>query len=140
MQKNYDFKSVDCIFGGQKAFGYQDADDAVSVEYDNDDWDLTVGADGESTRSKSNKLSATIKLKLQSTSAFNDVLNGFLQADRNNNSGTAPFLLKDRLGRELAAAESAWIQKAPPASHGNKVGTREWIIRTDKLIMTFGGN
>jgi hypothetical protein len=61
-------------------------------------------------------------------------------ADRTSNSGTFPFLMKDRLGRELHAAESMWIQKAPPAGHGAKVGTREWTMRTDFLTSTFGGN
>lgn len=140
MQKNYDFKSVDCIVGGQNAYGFAEGDDAISVEPDQSEWELTVGAGGEATRSKNNNKSGTIKLKLQSTSDFNDVLNGFLQADRLKSSGTFPFMLKDRMGRELFSAESMWVEKAPPSTHGAKVGSREWTLRTDELLSNYGGS
>lgn len=140
MLYTYDFKQVACILGGQILTGFAEGDDAIKVEYDNEEFGLTVGADGEATRSKSNNRSATVTLKFQKTSPSNDILNGFLQADRLSNGGIQPFACKDNNGREVHAAESMWIQKAPPASHGANAGTMEWVLRTSFMVSTFGGN
>lgn len=140
MVKNYDFKKVAVIFGGQLITGFAEGDDAVSVETGANDWELEVGADGEGTRSRSNNLSGTITLKLQKGSDSNDILNGFRQADIQSGNAVQPLLLKDNLGREIHAAESAWIEKAPDANFGANAGTREWVLKTDKLISSYGGN
>ena len=140
MVKNYDFKKVAVIFGGQLITGFAEGDDAVQVETAENDWELEVGADGEATRSRSNNLAAGITLRLQKGSLSNDILNGFLQADRQSGVGTQPLLIKDNLGRELHGAETAWIEKAPDAAFGVTAGDREWVLRTDKLVSTYGGN
>jgi hypothetical protein len=140
MQKNYDFKKVDVIVGGRQMAGWADGDDAISIEFDANLWETTVGAAGEVTRSKTNNLTATIKLKLQSTSDSNDILNGFYLSDLLSNAGSEPFLMKDQSGREICAAESCWVEKPPQIQHGQKVGVREWTLKTDRLVVTYGGN
>lgn len=140
MLSTYDFKQVAVILGGRIISGFAEGDDAVTVETDNDEFSLTVGADGEATRSKSNNRSATITLRLLKTSQSNDILNAFMQSDRLSNSGLQPFVCKDNNGREIHACESAWIQKAPTASHGANSGIMEWVLRTENMLSTFGGN
>lgn len=139
MVKTYDFKEVSVLFGGQQLTGFAEGD-SVTVEPDADDYALQMGADGEGTRSKSNNQAATITIRLQQGSAANDILNGFRLADQVSNGGVQPLLVKDNSGRSLHFAETAWIQRAPPAGFGNEAGEREWVLRTDKMVSTFGGN
>jgi hypothetical protein len=137
--KTYDFKSVAVIFGGRLLTGFAEGD-AVTVEHDEDMYTTTNGADGEVTRSRSNNNMGTITLRFMQTADANDILNGFVQADLNSNSGIQPILIKDNSGRSLHAAEKAWIQKQPAAGYGAEASEREWVIRCGQLVSTFGGN
>lgn len=114
----------------------------VSVEFDEDAFTLTVGTDGEATRSKSNNRSATITITLMQTSDVNDLLSAQYLLDINSpgGAGLVPFLLKDTSGRSLFLAEQCWIQKAPAIEYGRESGTVEWTLRTSSLVPFFGGN
>lgn len=137
--KTYNLKEVAIVCGGNLGQGFSDGD-AVTVEYDDNIYNTSVGADGEVTRSKSNNRVATITIRLQKTSDFNDVLNNFYQSDRLSDSGVFPFMLKDNKGRELHAAEKCWIEKEPSIAFGKEAGDREWTLKTNELVSTFGGN
>jgi len=138
--KTYDFKQVACIVGKDIITGFAEGDDAISVEFLQEDWQLTVGADGESTRAKSNNQAARVTLKLMQTSDSNDLLNAYYQADKASNSGLFPFLLKDNNGRELHVAEQMFIEKRPDPTHGQNVNEREWVLLTGLMVSNFGGN
>jgi hypothetical protein len=138
--KTYDYNQVAVIIGGSQVSGLAEGDDVVSVEQDADAWNLTVGADGESTRSKSNNNSGTVTLKLMQTSDMNDILSSYYQADKLSNAGKFPVMIKDNSGRTLHMAEQAWVQKLPTSSFGANAGEREWVIRTGELVSTIGGN
>lgn len=137
---NYDFKQVATIIGAQQAYGFAEGDDVIQVVPDTEDWNLTVGPDGEHTRSKSNNDAATVTLRLQKTSDFNDYLNSLYQNDKLTGRATFPFMIKDNLGRDLHVAEQMWIQKRPDQSHGANVGVNEWVLRTGKMAFNYGGN
>lgn len=140
MVKTYDFNQVSCIVGGNALTGFADGDDVVKVEYEKEEFMTIVGASGEATRTKSNNKSAKVTLKLLKTSLANDILNGYLQADRLSNSGLFPFLVKDNNGTDLHAAEQMWIEKAPSVGHGENPTATEWILRTSYMVSTYGGN
>lgn len=137
--KTYDFKSVAVIVGGRIISGFAEGD-AIGVERDTDAWTEQVGAEGEVTRSKSNNKMGKITLRLQQASESNDVLMGLYAADQLSNAGVFPVLIKDNSGRQLHAAEQAWIKKLPAAPLGQESAAREWIIVTDALEMFVGGN
>lgn len=139
MVKTYDPKSMAIIIGGKQASGFADGT-FLNVEFDEDAFGLTVGADGEGMRAKSNNKSATITLTLLPTSDYNRHLSDLAQADEDSNSGVVPVLIKDGSGRDLHSAESAWIQKRAAAEYSREGSPREWTLRTDNLQSFLGGN
>lgn len=75
--KTYDFKQVACIVGTAIMSGFAEGDDVIAVEFLQEDWQLTMGADGEGTRAKTNNNAARVTIKLQATSDANDLLNAY---------------------------------------------------------------
>lgn len=138
--KTYDFKQVACVVGANLISGYAEGDDSIMIEKLSESWTMSIGADGESTRSKTNNNGARITLKLNKSSDSNDILNGFYQADKLSNGGLFPFLVKDNNGRELHLAEQCFIEKAPDPKFGSAAGEREWILLTGELTDFHGGN
>lgn len=137
--KTYNFKQVAVIVGGRQITGFAEGD-AVTVERNEDSWTLQVGAEGESTRSKSNNRSGKVTLRLQQASESNAVLDGFRIADELADNGLVPVLVKDNSGNSLYSAEQAWVVKPPAAAHGNKSAEREWVLETDNLVILEAGN
>ncbi len=137
--KTYDYNQVAVIIGGTQATGVAEGE-AVTVEQDADAWALTIGADGEQTRSKSNNNAGTVTLKLMQTSDMNDILTAFYNADKLSNNGKFPLMIKDNSGRSLHVAEQAWVQKLPKVGYGAEASEREWVIRTGELVNNIAGN
>lgn len=138
----YDASQVTIILAGLPLKGLA-PDTFVSVEQDEDDFTLQVGADGEGARSKSNNRSATITLTLLQSSASNDLLSDLRNLDINSPNGDSigPFMCKDNSGRTLINAAKAWIQKPPTVEFAREGGTREWTFRTERLEFNLiGGN
>lgn len=133
--KNYDMKSNSLILGGRIGTGFADGDDVVSFEMNEDAWALSMGADGEGTRSKSNNNSGRLTVKLAKESPFNAVLMGFYKADQLSNAGAVPMLFKDGSGNTLHSCEQMWITKIPTDAHGRAPGDMEWVLESDNLIM-----
>lgn len=142
----FDFKSyasdeVELVIGPYPITNGRADGDFVSVEYNNDFHTISVGTDGEVTRSKVNDRSATITITLQQTSDANDLLTSVWADDLNSPGGNpVAFLLRDSNGRSLFAAEKCWVQTAPSATYGRDAGTREWVLQTNNLVAFFGGN
>lgn len=138
--RQYDFKKVSFVFGGQVGSGYA-KEGGISFAFDEDGFDDEVGADGEGTRSTNNNEAGTFKLKLKASSAFNDVLTGFFLADKAApGAGILPGMLKDGSGRTLLLAEKAWIKKLPDIDKGKKNEDVEWMIRSLSVTAFIGGN
>jgi len=130
-----------CTFGPVIMTGFG-PDDFVSIERNSDSFSLQVGADGESTRSKSNDRSARITVTLMQSSSANAALATLLAADENAPGGASvlPLQIKDSSGFSLHAAEKAWIVKPPVSAYGKESGTREWVFETPNLVDSPGGN
>lgn len=137
--KTYDPKQMSIVIGGKQASGFADGT-FLNVELDEDAFGLTVGADGEGMRAKSNNKSATITLTLLPTSDYNRHLSELAQADEDSNSGAVPLLIKDGSGFDIHAAETVWIQKKAAAEYSREGSPREWVLRTDSLQSFLGGN
>ena len=129
------------FFGTIPVTGFA-ADAAISVEHDEDDWSLVTGVDGEGTRSKTSNASATVTVSLMQSSSTNDLLSAHREQDRLTPGGIGgvPLIIRDRSGRSIFTAETAWIQKAPTAELNREATAREWTFRTDYLVALHGGN
>ena len=136
---NYDASQVAVIVGGVPMEGFADGT-RVTVEFDEEQFTKVTGSDGLTTRSKSNNYAGNVTLTLQQSSRSNDFLSGLWNADRVNNAGVVPILIKDNSGRTLWAAEHAWVQQMPSQEFGKASSDREWVLDTDKLTGTAGGN
>lgn len=136
--KTYDPKAQSIIVGSRPLTQF--ADDMMTIEYNEDFYQLNVGIRGHGARAKNANKSAKITLTLMATGEDNDYLMGLAAADELSGNGAVPFLHKDNRGTTVNAAATCWITKVPQQSYNKEVGTRQWILETDELIAFVGGN
>lgn len=141
MLKNYDGAKVTFVWGNIVATGLADGS-WVTVARDEDGSSLYIGTDGSGTRAKSNNFAGTITVRLAQSSETNDAYSAqyALAEAGTGGAGVYPAMLRDNSGRTLVQAQSCWIQKLPDAEFGREATEREWVFRTDRLIMSVGGN
>lgn len=137
--KTYDPKQVIVTVGDKQITGFAE-DSMVEVDRLEDAWALTVGVDGEGTRAKSNNKAGTITLRLAASSDSNAVLGGFAIADEVSNAGLVPVLIKDKSGQDIVVASQAYVKKMPTREFARENTTNEWVMETDNLVMSLGGN
>lgn len=137
--KTYDPKLVIITMGGVPLGGYADGT-FLTVVRDEAKFTKVTGADGETTRAKSNNQSGTATITLLQSSASNDVLSGFAELDDLNNDGVVPFLVKDLSGRTLVAAGEAWIEEEADDEFAKETSDREWTIALGPFQKFTGGN
>lgn len=135
----YDPSQVFVTYGGFTLQGFAEGS-MVSVERNENAYNLYIGSDGEGARSKSNNKSAVITIRLMQTSDSNDILTSIAKMDETANAGSLPFMIKDGNGRTLLIAENCWIQKIPVIDFGKEVVEREWKLETDNIEVFTGGN
>lgn len=136
--KTYDPAGIAIIVAGGPIEGFA-PDTFVVAARRNPSWALTVGADGEGARAKSNDKSGTITFTLIQTSLSNDFLSSLAALDELTNNGVGPLLIKDLNGDTIIAAGTAWVQKPADSEYGKEIATREWVLETDDLNMFVGG-
>ena len=135
----YDPKSILINVGGIPLSGFADGA-FVEIVADNPQFSKVTGADGYTTRIKSNDYSATLTLTLSQTSPSNDVLSAFLNADRVANLGVFPVMIKDISGNTLIFSATGWIQQFPDITYSNEISNRAWSIALVDLDIFVGGN
>ena len=130
---------VSVVFGGAILTGYAE-DSFVKIEVNSDAFTTHVGADGEVSRTRNTDKSGKVTVTLKQTSDSNDILSGFYTADIATLQGYLPIIVKDNVGRTLAAGSSAWISKLPESEFGKEIGDREWVLDVADLQYFVGGN
>lgn len=135
----FDPKSVLISFGGVPLSGFADGT-FLELTADTQQFTKVVGADGFTTRVKSNDYGGILTLTLSQSSPSNDVLSGFLALDRTTNTAVLPLLIKDMSGTTLVFAAQAWIQQFPDTAFGNEINNRAWIFDLADLDLLIGGN
>lgn len=136
--KTYDPKKLLITFAGVPVEGLADGT-FLSVERNNDSFQLMVGADGEGARAKSNDNGGTATLTLIQTSKTNSIFSAFSALDEASGDGVAPFSVKDLSGDTVIFAASAWIKKPATAEFGREISNREWVIESDNFTIFSGG-
>lgn len=137
--KTHDFNRVKVSVNGVPISGFIDGD-AVSIEFDEDEWSKNVGADGQVARVRQNQPGGTITIRLQPTSDSNAILDGFNKADLLTDFAPVSILVVDTLGGSSFFADAAWVQRDPGATYGREPGDKEWIYDCAKIIARHAGN
>ena len=137
MQKTYDASQVSIIIGTRPLTGFADGA-YVTVRRNSDAFSITVGADGEVVRSKTNDRSGQYEINLLQASDDNDFLSELAIADEVTNGGLVPILVKDNLGTSIYASESGWIKKVPDSEFAKVSGLRTWLFETGALNIFVG--
>lgn len=135
----FDPKSVIVTIGGVPMSGYADGT-FLEVTADDQQFTKVVGADGFTTRVKSNNYGGVMTLTLAQSSPSNDVLSGFLALDRASNAGVVPILIKDLSGTTIIFSATGWIQQFPDVTFGNEMNNRAWAFDLADLTLLIGGN
>jgi hypothetical protein len=137
--RTFDPKSVIVTIGGVPMSGYADGT-FLEITADTQQFTKVVGADGYTTRVKSNNYGGVMTLTLSQSSPSNDVLSGFLNLDRTVNGGVVPILIKDLSGSTIVFSGTGWIQQFPDVTFGNEINNRAWTLDLTDIDILIGGN
>jgi len=138
--KTFDPQKIIVTFFGFPISGFADGT-FVNVTGASDKFNKAMGADGEITRTKTNDYTSEVTISLTQSSLSNDVLSGFVNADRLLNAGKGPLAITDLNGTTLRFWKEAWIKKEPDMGMSKDVETRDWVFDTgqeDQFLI--GGN
>lgn len=138
--KHWSPDQVDVIFGGIPLSGFAE-DSMIKLAEANDRFTITVGVQGEITRSKDPATVGLLMVSLMLSSRSNDVLSAMHQADilAPGGAGVVPCAVNDRNGTGLFGAPEAWIVKFPDWELSKKVGKVEWAIQVVNYKLFIGG-
>lgn len=137
--RTVDPKSVIVSIDGIPMSGYADGT-FLEITADTQQFTKIVGADGTTTRVKSNNYGGVLTLTLSQSSPSNDVLSALLNADRVGNVGIFPILIKDLSGTTLIFSATGWIQQFPDSAWGTDINNRAWTIDLADIDILIGGN
>lgn len=132
---NYDPEKVIVTWNGIIIDGFADGT-FFSVSMNEAAFNLTKGADRESTRTKSNNLSAQATATLMQTSSANALLYAAHALDLVTGTNNGPLLVEDILNGETLFSANAWIMQYPDVEFGKESSTREWNFEIDEIIPT----
>ncbi len=136
---SYDPKQVQVIVDGNPITGFADGT-FVEVEFDEQQWNKVTGADGLTSRAKTNNYAGVITITLLSTSSGNDILSALWNRDRRSNTGVVNVLIKDATGRTVWSSPQTWIQQIPTQSFSKDTEERSWVLDSAGLAGHAGGN
>lgn len=128
----FDPASHKVVLGAAVMRGFSDGS-YITVEQDENTFELRAGADGEVARAKRAGRTATMTLRLLATSLSNAILTAYHAAD-----AVFPVLVEDGANAILAA--EGWIEKPAAYERGVEVADAEWTIRLVRPKWTLGGN
>lgn len=133
MAKIYNPDEVTLTIGGAQMAGYADGS-FVAVKPSAARIVKVVGTDGEYSISRNADRGATLEITLMQTSDSNDVLDALVDFPG------FPVYLRDRNGRTIREAPSAWIEEVPEEDFGRSAGERKWVIGVERMDGVIGGS
>ena len=137
--RTVDPKSVIIAIGGVPISGFADGT-FLEIVADAQQFQKVTGADGYTTRVKTNNYGGSLTVTLAQSSPSNDVLSALLNADRLRNAGVVPILIRDLTGTTIIFSASGWIQQMPDVTYGNAVENRAWVFDLAQMDTFVGGN
>ena len=130
MSKNYSPGDVSLIIGGSII-----KFDTVTVSKNEDKNTMSVGTQGEVTRTKNLSNLSTITVLLPQSSANNAVLSAYEVAN-----SIVSILVKDNGGSSLHTMPEGVITGVPDSEYGKEHVQREWVFQGDLPVNVIGGN
>jgi len=137
--KTYDPKKVILTVGGIPIGGYADGT-FIQFEYDEDAFSKVTGADGITSRSKTNNYGGMLTVTLAQTSLSNNVLSALVIADRLSNSGIVPVIAKEIGGTTIVFSANGWVRKQANLEYSKEITDREWVLDLVDVDVVIGGN
>jgi hypothetical protein len=124
----WDSKDTTVVVSGFIIKGFP-TDGKVKITRNEDGYTLAIGVDGDdSTRSRSNNSSGEITIMQNYTSTSVPILDGLLQSDENDNSGTfAVSVTNTALGMECSGND-CYIKKRPDYDIQSEMQSLEYVI------------
>lgn len=133
----YDPADIKLVFGVILIDGYADGS-FVNVTANSDLFTMQKGADGETTRSKSNDRSARVVVRLMPGSAANIALSAQFNSDLAANAGVVPIELTDLGIGTVMGGANAWIVREPGRDYQVESQAIEWTIDVADLSIVHG--
>jgi len=115
-------------------------DDAVSIEYPEDQFEVSRGCDGQITMVNKSVDDVAVTVTFKQSSSCNDQLSALLKADKLSGAGVYPLVFRDGSGTTALFADAARIVKTPTVDFGNSVKDRVWVFHTGPCEFHIGGN
>ena len=141
--RTYDPKQVILTVGGFPIGGYADGT-FIQHEYDEDAFAKVTGADGFSSRAKSQNNDSMLTITLAQTSPSNNTLSALALADKLSNTGVVPVVMKDvggtPGGETTLFSANGWVRKQANLEYGKEITNREWILDLTDTDLLVGGN
>lgn len=130
MSKTYSPGDVSLIIGGSII-----KFDSVTVSRNEDKNTMSVGTQGEVTRTKNLSNLSTITVVLPQSSSDNAVLSA-----REVVNDVLSILIKDNGGLSLHTMPAGVITSIPDSEYGKEAVQREWAFQGDLPVNVIGGN
>lgn len=137
--RTFDPKQTVLTVGGIPIGGFADGT-FLQFEYDEDAYNKVVGADGITSRAKTNNQGGTLTITLAQTSPSNDILSGYANTDKLSNTGVVPVVVKDVNGTTVIFAPNGWVRKQASLEWGKEISDNEWILDLTDVDVVIGGN
>jgi len=112
----------------------------VLVEREEDSFTKVTGADGQTSRAKSNNRSGTATLTFLQTSPSNEVLSVLLARDEREGNAVFPFQIKEVGTEKRLFAATAWVQKMPNVEYGKDINNMEWTLALADIAFNITGS
>lgn len=139
MVRTYDAAQVVVTVNGAEISGYADGT-FITIEREEQSFTKVVGADGTTSRAKSNNRSGSMTITLAQTSPSNELLSSLLAADELSNEGVFPVIVKDTSGESRFFSATGWVQGLPSIEYGKEIANREWVIDLADMEFNVAGN
>jgi len=136
--KVYDPTQVGIIVGVSPMNGFAE-DSMITIEMEDPQYVLATDISGSPTRFKTNKAIAKITMRFTQSSPSNDILSAYVEADRVNNAGVFPLMIKDNNGTSLFTSTAAFIEQVPSVEFANENKNREWVVKATNVTKFVGG-
>jgi hypothetical protein len=125
--KSYNLKKVVATFGAIIFSGFAE-DDAITLTPEANIFDSKIGADGQTSRSRSNNDNYKATVRFMATSDARAQLQDATFRNAALSGLTLPFrLYSPDTGEEYSSAQ-AYVEKLPDASFGREVSEREYTL------------
>jgi hypothetical protein len=135
----YDAASVIITIDGKVIGGFADGT-FIEVERTSPSFTKVVGADGRTSRAKTNDISGSITLTLAQTSPSNDVLSQLHNQDLVASDAIFPVMMQDASGSTVLFTGTGWVEGLPKTDFAKDISNRAWVIHISQMQFTINGN